>query len=336
MKDAFDHIFALFEAVIYIEDDIVVAPDFLDFMEDCLEKLRTDNRIFSICGYTPKVLEGKDIKDDLVLIGLFTAWGIGLWRDRWEMVDYKKRDYHKDNALMEGFKEYGYNLPNLLMAEEIDILDTWDVQVMLASFRFSMYTAYPRIPKCTNIGKYGVHSKDRYDGEDRPFYKNVDVWEWHIENLTVEKRLNDYMKSAATSYDSYMDWKSSRPYWKYLAYNYVLKSIIRHKCEGIAIDGFFIENSIKKILIYGFTDVGEILCNELSNSSIKVLGYIDRNPELIGKRKNGIRIYSQPDEVEERCDAIIVTPLTDSYEIQEYLAQYIDARKIFTIAEILR
>lgn len=69
--------------VIVVEDDILVSPCFLKYMNDGLERYADDQRIGSIHGYAPPIgglpkfffLRGGD------------CWGWATWEDRWALFD---------------------------------------------------------------------------------------------------------------------------------------------------------------------------------------------------------------------------------------------------------
>ena len=333
VKEGFDFIFEKYDSTIDVEDDICVAPDFLDFINEGLERFKDDERVFSITGYTPPIVEDIQLKQDAVLIKRFCSWGFGIWKDRWEKVDYSRMDYHKDPMLMERFSAYGYDLPEMLMCEEIDILDTWDVQVCLAECRYNMRTLYPRQSKCINIGVNGTHTSGT---EAEESVESVPAWKYDLNNARANKDIDTKMPSVTQSYDGYNNWSASKYYWKYRAYNYVLKTMLKLKQNKMDLASFFIERGIENLAIYGLTDVGEMLCGELSDSGINILGYIDKNARFEGREKSGIKIYTNPEKILSECDCVVVTPLVDHYEIKEYLKLYIDERKIFTIAEVIR
>jgi len=79
--------------VIVLEDDQIVAGDFLSFLNDSLEYFRDDDRIFSISGYTPKVTIPVGYHDEIFLFQRTSSNGWGTWVNRWNSVDWNVSDF---------------------------------------------------------------------------------------------------------------------------------------------------------------------------------------------------------------------------------------------------
>lgn len=66
---------------------------------------------------------------------------------------------------------------------------------------------------------------------------------------------------------------------------------------------YFQENNYKKIIIYGMKELGERLCDELSESDIEVVAAMDRNADKIYAP---VKLLFTQDEVPQ-ADVIVVT-----------------------------
>lgn len=77
-------IFKKHDRYIYTEDDNVFSPNYLEYMNQCLEKFKDDESIFAIGGYSyPIHWTGK--KNILIRQSLnFPAWGYGIWKKEYE------------------------------------------------------------------------------------------------------------------------------------------------------------------------------------------------------------------------------------------------------------
>lgn len=75
----------LHPAIIYLEEDLEVSPNFLHFMNQQLIQYRDDPQVFSISGYSLPCFGG----DSEQILGStsFTAWGCGLWKEKYEALD---------------------------------------------------------------------------------------------------------------------------------------------------------------------------------------------------------------------------------------------------------
>ncbi len=69
------------ERVVVVEDDVLVGPNFLDYMNDALERYAGDRRVGCIHGYAPPIA---DLPEFYFLPG-GDCWGWATWRDRWSL-----------------------------------------------------------------------------------------------------------------------------------------------------------------------------------------------------------------------------------------------------------
>ncbi len=75
-------------AAIIIEDDLLVQPNFLKFINKGLEEYRSYNEIWSICGYTNKIKVPSNYEYDAYFCPRSSSWGWATWADRWNSVDW--------------------------------------------------------------------------------------------------------------------------------------------------------------------------------------------------------------------------------------------------------
>lgn len=79
-SDLKKYVMSQYDAIIYSEDDNVFAPNFLVYMNSCLDKYKDDMDVVSVCGYSYPI--SWDIsKDATVFKQQFNVamWGTGLW-----------------------------------------------------------------------------------------------------------------------------------------------------------------------------------------------------------------------------------------------------------------
>jgi GT2 family glycosyltransferase len=83
------------DAVIVLEDDLVVSPNFLSYMNQALEFYKDDAGVFSISGYSPKIKFPPTYEKDVYFSSRASSWGWATWKDRWETVDWELKSYSK-------------------------------------------------------------------------------------------------------------------------------------------------------------------------------------------------------------------------------------------------
>ena len=106
-------------------------------------------------------------------------------------------------------------------------------------------------------------------------------------------------------------------------YNILVRWVsIHHK--GRTIDQYFIEKGFKSIAIYGMSDLGELLYDELFDTNIEIKYVIDQCHERVYAE---VPVLSPEDELE-KVDAIIITAVHYFEEISEVLIKKINCPMI--------
>jgi hypothetical protein len=77
-----DHGFKESDFVIILEDDVVPAKDFLEFMEWARDKYADDTDIMNVCGYNKETVDSS-LFSTVYRTKWFTPWGWGTWQNRW-------------------------------------------------------------------------------------------------------------------------------------------------------------------------------------------------------------------------------------------------------------
>lgn len=144
------------ESIIVLEDDLVVAPDFLTFMNAALEAYRDRSDIWSISGYTPtlKEIEQYD-KNGVFLVPRAQCWGWATWSDRWETVDWEVSDFNylaRNKKRRKAFDMGGNDLFRTLEMEHRERIESWAVRWAYAASKQKMWTVNPMLSKVQNIG----------------------------------------------------------------------------------------------------------------------------------------------------------------------------------------
>lgn len=144
------------ESIIVLEDDLVVAPDFLTFMNAALEAYRDRSDIWCISGYTPtlKEIEQYD-KNSVFLVPRAQCWGWATWSDRWETVDWEVSDFNylaRNKKRRKAFDMGGNDLFRTLEMEHRERIESWAVRWAYAASKQKMWTVNPMLSKVQNIG----------------------------------------------------------------------------------------------------------------------------------------------------------------------------------------
>ena len=80
-----DEVLAKYDSFIYIEDDLVFSPNFLEFTNKGLNKFKDDKTIFAVSGHTYNGQEIKFSDNNYYRQGIsLPVHGFGIWKDRIE------------------------------------------------------------------------------------------------------------------------------------------------------------------------------------------------------------------------------------------------------------
>lgn len=158
-----------YEKVIVLEDDLVVADNFLDYMNEALEFYKDNQNIWSISGYTPTLECLKDYKHDVFLSLRASSWGWATWKNRWEKNDWDIQNwdtFRNDKKAIKAFNKGGNDLFKMLETQMLGKIDSWAVRWCYNQFKYNTFTVYPKESKLINIGfdTKGTHNSS---GEER-------------------------------------------------------------------------------------------------------------------------------------------------------------------------
>jgi hypothetical protein len=168
--DGVSEIIGQYGKVIVVEDDLVSAPGFLQYMNESLDFYKSDEKIWSISGYTFKIDIPSDYKHDIYLSYRGCSWGWATWKNRWEKVDWEVSDYDdfKNNKkIRQKFNRGGRDMVDMLDQQMQGKIDSWAIRWCYAQSKLDMLTVYPVVSRIKNIGLdgTGTHSgiSSRYD-----------------------------------------------------------------------------------------------------------------------------------------------------------------------------
>jgi hypothetical protein len=205
--------------VIVIEDDNICSPDYLSFMNDCLDFYEKDERIWSIGGFSFVKNFPSDYEYDVYLIGRSCSYAWATWKDRWLKVDWNLKDYYRKfrfNPIRRlKFNMYGNDRASMLDAQMHHQIDSWAIRFCYSEFVNNMFTVYPCVSKISNIGHDGsgthFNKISSTTAENDPFYIEIDglAHKWRLSHDVVpDKRI---IKMFASSFNE-TRWRRARRY----------------------------------------------------------------------------------------------------------------------------
>jgi dTDP-glucose 4,6-dehydratase/UDP-glucose 4-epimerase len=146
--------------VIVLEDDIVVSPFFLKFMNEALAKYSLDGRVASVHGYLYPTTD--PLPETFFLRGA-DCWGWATWRRAWnhfnpngaELLSQLQEQHLVGHFDLNG--AYGYS--DMLKAQIAQRNNSWAIRWHASTYLANMLTLYPGRSLVSNIGhdSTGIH-----------------------------------------------------------------------------------------------------------------------------------------------------------------------------------
>jgi len=153
-----------YKKIIVLEDDLIVSPFFLEYMNTSLNYYYSNKHISSISGYGPNIGIPHNYKKDVYLSHRSCSWGWGTWHDRWSIVDWEVNDFNyiKNNQVYKDkFNNCGNDLYKMLELQMIGKIDSWSIRFTFSQFFNNKYTVYPLHSLVINDGFFdgkGTHT----------------------------------------------------------------------------------------------------------------------------------------------------------------------------------
>jgi hypothetical protein len=178
---ALSEVFETYDRLILSEDDNVFSHDFLEFMNLSLDKYSSSKEVFSISGYNyPIKLEGI-LQNDVYFWTGFSAWGVGLWREKWQQITFSKEIVHQEvkkflGSVDKAIKFNGianHYIQNLMKMIKINALHA-DGYLCMYQFNNQMVSLFPKISRVRNMGHDGSGINCQIDEVSK--YQNQEIF----------------------------------------------------------------------------------------------------------------------------------------------------------------
>lgn len=190
-----------FGSAIVLEDDLVTAPHFLEYMNDALDFYRDEERVASIHAFSPK-LAPLACGETFFLRGA-DCWGWGTWSRAWKLFNpngaYLLSELKRLNLLDKFDLDGNYKFSNMLRSQIRGEIDSWAIRWHASIFLANKLTLHPTKSLVLNIGNDGsgehCNASSAYDVSvnfQKPRIHEMEISE-SIEALDAYK--NFYSKS---------------------------------------------------------------------------------------------------------------------------------------------
>ena len=141
--------------VIVVEDDLVVLPTFLKFINGALEYYKDDTNCGSICSFSYPMKELRNYKRDVYFTYKADCWGWATWSDRWNSAKWADTDFGNylcNRRVRWRFEKLEAGLDRLMYLQYKGKIDSWAVRWIYYLFQKGQLSVYPSISQIINDG----------------------------------------------------------------------------------------------------------------------------------------------------------------------------------------
>ena len=170
---------AKYGKVIVLEDDLVVSPSFLEYMNAALEVYENEEQVKQVSGY---MIGGQvDSDTDALFLPFTTSWGWATWERAWKQFDPDMTAYEalkKDRKLRKRFNLDGsYDFFAMIENQRAGRIDSWAIRWYVSVFMMNGLTLYPAKSLVSNAGLdgSGVHCGAAGDAGEEEFAQDFSV-----------------------------------------------------------------------------------------------------------------------------------------------------------------
>lgn len=155
--------------VIVVEDDLILSPYFLQFMNEALEKYKDDDRVASISAFLNPV-EG-DVPATFFL-RYFACWGWATWKRGWDILINDDRELLRRLRWKKNDFNIGGTGPfyGILYCDKVGLNDSWAVRFYASQFLAGKLQLFPGKSLALQNGMDGTGT---HSGEAPDLYNAV-------------------------------------------------------------------------------------------------------------------------------------------------------------------
>ena len=145
--------------VIVVEDDLVLAPSFLRFLNEGLDHYADDERVYQVSGHMFDVRDFVQRREAL-LLPMTTTWGWATWARAWKYFDPTATGWEslrQDHALRKRFNLNGsYDYTQMLERQMSKQIQSWGIRWYWSVFMRGGLSCFPPRSLVANIGMDGT------------------------------------------------------------------------------------------------------------------------------------------------------------------------------------
>jgi hypothetical protein len=150
--------------VVVIEDDLVLAPQFLQFLNEGLERYENEPRVMQVAGHMFDVPSLADSQEALFL-PMTTSWGWATWKRAWDRFDPSASGWRERlvGAEAERFDLFGRcDYSGMLRRQMNGGIDSWAIRWYYSVFTLDGLVLFPPRTLARHEGQDGSGTHGRF------------------------------------------------------------------------------------------------------------------------------------------------------------------------------
>lgn len=207
------------DTFIFLEDDIVVSDNFLQYMNDGLRFYKDDPRVYSICGFCAPFTIPLNYKNDIWFSPISSPWGYATWKKKWEDVDYSYFDRYnelKRNKELKQFLSVGFYIKGILQADSKGYIEAGDLRAYYHMFKHNMCSVFPVKSKTQN---WGFDGSGEHCGKKNVWWAKPELDKYGEYTRFIP--FEGYNKPLLNNYRKFQDAINGGIFAKYLKYTWI-------------------------------------------------------------------------------------------------------------------
>ena len=170
------HVMDKYGKAIIVEDDTVLAADFLDYMNRGLEFYKDNPKIWAVGAYTRPLKSVEAQPYDVYLTQRVSSYTWGCWKDRWDKVDWEMKYYPNflyNIKKRKKFALWGADRPCMMDAQACGKISSWAIRFEYSMMENDMYCILPQYSRaiCNGNDGSGTHSSEAIHEFDTVLYE---------------------------------------------------------------------------------------------------------------------------------------------------------------------
>lgn len=157
-----------YDRVIVLEDDLVVSPRFLNYMNAALEAYQNEPSVMQVSGYMFPVKELSN-ETKAIFLPFVSSWGWATWKTAWQCFDLNATGWEvlkTDKKIRCQFNlDESYDYFEMLKDQMSGYVDSWAICWYWSVFKNNGLVLYPPISHVENIGLDGSGTHGSFTGQ---------------------------------------------------------------------------------------------------------------------------------------------------------------------------